>query len=479
MAQQFVERPDATHSEFPEDRHTQWILLISLLLFVVTLWRYWVPFDPHAFVPRDPESARSAWSLYEHGALANPFCALDTGPSSHLSPVFPTFLALIMKLFGVGSVGMYAIILASIIVLSIELALFPVMSRIFGMGEITGIIGASIWLAAKPKLVYGWEALYAGGLIAAACCCYRLYLEKPEDDRRKMAWSLGALMGFTILTIPTVGVVYAVWMLWEIGKQKTAFLRQSFVPLVLVPFLVLAPWIIRNHLTFHRFVPVRDDIGLELAVSNNDCARFSMNANMESGCFDQLHPNKSLNEARKVRDLGEAQYNKMRLHEAGKWIHSHPKGFLNLTAERFVAFWLPTETFTLHHYTNYRKWERLGIYAMTMLSLPGLFLLYRRDPKSWVIAMSCLSVFPLTYYVIQSEYRYRYPVLWVSFLLGALPIRALVASMSTETSLVISRSRAFFSEISAQWEPRFSAGWGVKFAGWFGNHMAGGSKKGT
>jgi hypothetical protein len=49
--------------------------------------------------------------------------------------------------------------------------------------------------------------------------------------------------------------------------------------------------------------------------------------------------------------------------------------------------------------------------------------------------------------------------------------------MSTEMSFLLSRSHALIREVSAQWEPRFSAGWSVKFAGWFGNHITGGSKK--
>jgi hypothetical protein len=33
-----------------------------------------------------------------------------------------------------------------------------------------------------------------------------------------------------------------------------------------------------------------------------------------------------------------------------------------------------------------------------------------------------LVLFPLVYYVVQYEERYRYPVLWMTFLLGSLPI---------------------------------------------------------
>jgi hypothetical protein len=61
---------------------------------------------------------------------------------------------------------------------------------------------------------------------------------------------------------------------------------------------------------------------------------------------------------------------------------------------------------------------------MTPLSVAGLFILYRRDILSWLVCLICLGLFPLIYYTVQYEYRYRYPILWVTFLLGSLPITA-------------------------------------------------------
>ena len=72
---------------------------------------------------------------------------------------------------------------------------------------------------------------------------------------------------------------------------------------------------------------------------------------------------------------------------------------------------------------------------MTLLSGPGLVILYRRDVKSATLLISCLTVFPLVYYIVQFEYRYRYPIMWVTFLLGAVPITACVRRLSKTFSL--------------------------------------------
>jgi hypothetical protein len=338
-------------------------------------------------------------------------------------------MALLMKVFGSGSAGAYALKWATTLILALQLALYPRFSRILGMGEMNGIIGASVWIVARPVLSIGWEAFYAALLVAVVCCCYRLYLASQPERSCRMAWLLGSLAGFLIFVLPTMALVYAAWLALEMWRQKGALWNRSLLPLILLPILMNAPWTIRNALVFHRFVFIRDNLGLELSASNNDCAQFGVTADIESGCFDKSHPNHNVVEARKVLEMGEANYNDSRLHEALRWIGSHPARFTKLTMMRFLAFWFPTEAFTIH-YTSGRRLERYVIYLMTLLSVPGLIVLYRRDFRSAVILVSCLAIFPLTYYLVQFEYRFRYPILWVAFLLGAVPITASASFLS-------------------------------------------------
>ena len=404
-------------------RRRTFCLLGCIALFFAALLRYRVSYVPTDSVIREPESFRLAHSLYDSGKFANPFAALDTGPSAHLSPVFPFFVALLMKAFGDGRASIYAIRWAATLVLSLQLAVYPLFSRILGMGAINGIVGASIWIVAKPRIVYNHEELYVAILLAVACCCYRRYLDERAQEHRRLAWLLGSLMGFLILTSQAVAPIYATWLAWEVWRRKHAFFTRSLVPLVLLPVVIIAPWTIRNYLVFHSFTPIRDNFGLELSVSNNDCARFGLSANQRTGCFENVHPNKNVDEARKVMELGEIKYNASRLREARRWISSHPARFIKLSVMRFIAFWMPTENLN-NPYASGRHLERAAIYLITLLSVFGLVILCRRDIKSGVLLISCLTVFPLVYYLIQFEYRYRYPIMWATFLLGAIPLTA-------------------------------------------------------
>jgi hypothetical protein len=414
-------------------RRLRWALASSAL-FLACMFRYWVSYDPNASVVRTQESASIAFNFIESHQFANPFYLLNTGPSAHLAPAFPIFMALVFKTFGVHAAGAFALQLMAVLTVSIQVALFPFFSSRLGMGQINGFLGACFWIVAKPILIAYWEAYYAALLISVACCVYRRYLNREARGPGWGAWLLGILMGLLILMTPTLAPVLAAGLAWEIWRRKSAFLRESFLPLVLLPALIVSPWLIRNYLVFHHLM-IRDNFGLELSISNNDCAQFSLRRNMDSGCSNKMHPEGSLNQARKVLELGEVRYNGLRLKEALQWIEGHPERFASLTGMRFIAFWFPTESGTIHYAGTGRRLERVVIYLMTLLSFYGLVILYRRDIKSAAICVSCLALYPLVYYVIQYIDRYRCPILWLTFLLGALPITKFVAQKFSLTHL--------------------------------------------
>ena len=177
---------------------------------------------------------------------------------------------------------------------------------------------------------------------------------------------------------------------------------------------------------FHRLILVHDDLDLELAVPYNDCAQFAMQQNF-NGCFQQSHPTGVRRRRKGFSNLVRPTITGCGLKEAIGWIKSHPRQFVRLTFFRFVAWWMPTETGTLR-YTEYagsgRIVERSFIYLMTLLTFPGLLILYLRDPESATVCICCLALFPIIYYFVQFQDRYRYPVMWLTFLLGSLPLSA-------------------------------------------------------
>ena len=403
-------------------------LAAGLILFVFSLARYWIGYDPTSIIGPDfSETWHLADNLRTNGHFANPFGPLDTGPSAHLAPAFPVFLALLTSLFGVHSVGAFAYKFTAVLAVSFLLALLPLVGRLLGMGVLTGVLAACIWLAAKPPLFPAWEAHYAGLLIAIASCCFRRLIGSTAPHLG-VTLMLGFLVGLLTLLSPTCIPVFLCWLFWLGLSRKASLFRAPAVALIILPTMMVSPWIVRNYLVFDRIILVRDNLGLELSVSNNDCAAFGVRVQIDSGCFQKVHPNGNMVEAAKVLAMGEARYNELRLHEAGHWITGNSHRFMSLCIQRLVAFWLPhdSENLSREIFQPGRRAERYSIYLMTFLSIVGLWVTARRDVKSATVCSIWLWVYPTIYYFVQFEDRYRYPIMWVTFLLGAVPLSIVI-----------------------------------------------------
>jgi hypothetical protein len=404
-------------------------LVVGLILFMFSLARYWISYDPTSIV--GSADSVETWNLANNlritGQFANPFGALDTGPSAHLAPAFPAFLALMTRLFGVQSVGAYAIKFTAVLAVSFLLGLLPLVSRLLGMGVLTGLLAACVWLAAKPPLYAAWEAHYAGLLLAIATCCFRRLLG-PAGPHLSVTLLLGILVGLLVLLSPTCIPVFLCWLIWLALNWKASLFKAPAVALIILPAVMVSPWIVRNYLVFDRLILVRDNLGLELSVSNNDCALFGLIAQLDNGCFQKVHPNVNVSEAARVLALGEARYNELCLREGEHWITKNSHRFISLCAQRLVAFWLPheSENLTQEILQPGRRRERYLIYLMTFLSIIGLWVTARRDIKSAKVCTIWLCLYPLIYYVVQFEERYRYPIMWVTFLLGAVPLSVVI-----------------------------------------------------
>ena len=398
-------------------------LTACVLLFSLALARYWVHYDPNSRVPNVPESWHLAHNIRTTGNFANPFYQLDTGVSAHLAPAFPALLALLTRIFGTGAAGVYAYQLSAALATCLMVGLFPLASRILGLGVLTGFLAGCLWIAAKLPVFPSWEVSYTGLWVMIATCSFRQYLDFTTPNV-KITILLGFSIGLLPLLSPTCMPVLVCWLLWLAYKQSILLLRVPAVALIILPAVMISPWIVRNYLIFHRVILVRDNLGTELAVSNNDCAVFGTLLNEVTHCFDKVHPNVNLEEARKVRALGEAQYNESRLHEAVSWIDNNRSRFIELLRQRFIAFWMPHESADLPRDVFQRgfRLQPYTVYTMTWLSLAGLWMQARRDIRSAVLCTIWLAFFPLIYYVVQYEDRYRYPIMWITFLLGALPI---------------------------------------------------------
>jgi hypothetical protein len=105
---------------------------------------------------------------------------------------------------------------------------------------------------------------------------------------------------------------------------------------------------------------------------------------------------------------------------AVEWMWQNPGQFFTLTLQRFWFFWFPsTVGDNLKDLLSDGTGLTLFFGGTTLLSIPALFLLFKKYRAGAALCLLWLGFFPLIHYVVQFEDRYRTPILWLTFLLAA------------------------------------------------------------
>jgi hypothetical protein len=369
------------------------------------------------------EAVRMGHSLYQNGVLANPYRTLDTGPSAHTAPGFPVLVAGAYHLFGDGARGAYALQMIEAAALLMHIALLPLLMRALGTSLLTGLLAAFLTVLGVRR-VPTWEANYVGLLLVVATLFAALYVRAVWKkggqsgflrSPQAIAWVLGVLWAAILLTGPSTGTVWMAWLICGGWLSWRHGLPYAWLPVLIVPLLAAVPWCVRNYGLFHAFVPIRDSLGLELQISNNPCAKVTIYENRHGQkCY--AHPNEDAAEAQKVLAMGEVAYNRQLEQDAVRWIEGNPGKAIGLWVRRIGAFWFPVAGHQIATWT---------IDLVTPLSFIGLWILARRNRAAAILLASLVALFPLPYYLIQASDRYRYPILWVTFGLGAVALSAL------------------------------------------------------
>jgi hypothetical protein len=392
-------------------RVRHWDFISPALIFVVTLFVYYSPYRAHGLCGVGYESLQLACSLAKNGTFSDPFQTMPTGPSAHLAPLHPAYVALLIKLFGETTFAGFVLGWSAIVVIGLHLAYLPFLARHLTLGFGAGVVASVLFLLSRIPPFIVWETFYVALLAMVLSWLMYNIVSGPGSFGRILITAVlwGALLWMAAMPL----LVMLAWLIWVFVATKIPVGHK--LALLIIPFLVVSPWLLRNYRTFHHFVFMRDNLGLELAVSNNLCADFRFVANEVGPCFASNHPNEGKAEAQRVRDLGEYEYNQVRMHEALSWIKTNPKAFLSLTERRFISFWFPSPTGNPFAARG-TPYGILVWWFATFASIPGLWLMWKRNRNAAGIILLWLFFFPPIYYLVQYDVRYRCPILWATFL---------------------------------------------------------------
>jgi hypothetical protein len=352
------------------------------------------------------EAGRIARSIVQGEGFSNPLFG-KTGPTAWLAPVYPYLLAGIFKSFGVYSKASTLVALALDSLLS-ALTCIPVNLiawKHFGMrpaawaGWIWALFPYAVYFSAD----FIWSTTLAT-LLLSLVFLNALYLETSEG---LWAWvGFGLLSGLGGLTDPTILSVAACLGAWGwYRRYRTG--RRWFLPgvsSVLAVVVVVAPWCIRQFATFHKVIPIRSSLGLEVYCGNNQ----------DSWHWDPpgYHPSDNEKEWQQYQHLGETAYTEQKLHEGIAFIDAHRLLYLQQTLRRVVYWWTGFWSFS-RRYLQEEPADPFNIVfctGFTALALLGLRQAWRADAR---VAMPYLLVFlsfPAIYYLTHPEDYHRRPI---------------------------------------------------------------------
>ena len=347
------------------------------------------------------EGIQVAVSLLQTGRFADPFC-LPTGPTAHVPPSYPVVTALVFRIFGMGLAGAVVRNLINIAGYALMFALLPAAAVALGMRRWIGALGG---LIATPYPMLRATEVYLGRdewldallLLGLTIGVLRL-IEKPSLH---LAAAYGAGWGALMYVEPSAVIVLPVHMIIFVWCARRAPLIQRMKCCILgavVMIVLVLPWMIRDRVAVGGWVPMRDDFGIELRVSNDARASGSLPKNLASEWFCSIHPSCSPATALKVRELGELRFNHEDLREALSWISNNKRAFCRLTAQRMLFFWadLPSNRLTF-----------LIRASVSLAAFLGLWLMWREGLRVQAALFGgTLLAYPLVYYLVEYSSRY-------------------------------------------------------------------------
>ena len=377
------------------------------------------------------EQGNVAAAIVSGHGFGSPFDAHEQ-PSAVMPPVYPLLVAACFKLFGVFSpASVYAV--HAMNCLFSALACIPIffVAR-HSFGERVAWWAAWGWAFSPYGIYFSATWPWSTHLLLLCLCSLLMLAQKMESSARWRLWAVFALVaGFAALTEPTIVLVVPVLMLmacWRLARAGQRWVGPALLASAILAASV-APWMIRNALVFHRFIPMRDSMGLELWMGNN--------GQELRWTSDDLHPLHNLKEQAEY-DRDELAYMAKKGAEAKLYIHEHPLWYAKMCLRRMVYLW-----------TGY--WsvspEYLALEPMDMANIPyttclnllaaiGLYRLWRRKRFEAIRFAGVLFLFPVLYYFTHPEVYHMRPLDPVILLLCCYAVSTWVDKRRPKESLL-------------------------------------------
>ena len=345
----------------------------------------------------------------------------DLGGVFYGLPLYPFFLALVYKLFGLSYFAVKWVQLT--LGVGTVYLVYQLGTKFFDRK--TALVGA--WLAvfygplSFHELIFIPEALgiplYAGSLLMAIH-----FFEKPDFKR---AIGLGILFGFAMLSKAGILLFVFLFLLFFIRKSSSPIKIKSAALCLLSFFLTLAPVTLHNLIRGKDFVLLTSHAGFNFYVGNHPGAEgvFSAPEGTGTSVEAQMDDSRAIAEREMGRTLKPSEISHYWSSKAWKYILDNPGEFLKLCGKKLVIFFDSREISDVEDYyfcgifSEFIRFPWPNFVLLCPLLFAGLYFSFRaRYGSILYLWIASYLIGMVTFFV---NARYRLPMLPVFFLIGA------------------------------------------------------------
>jgi hypothetical protein len=394
------------------------IAAVAILLRVLVVYR--LGMLEHVFSTEVPNVASA---LLNGRGFADAY-GPGTGPTAHVAPVYPFLLAGVYGIFGFARAGIVAQTIFALLQVAAILFLLVPLALACGMPRVSALWGGLLYaIPVSPSAESGGVDTMLIALWICAAAIGAIGLCKRGTWSVREAVCTGLFCGLALLSGPPLALWFGVSALLGLFFLRSGAFAGFLLIASGITIAVLLPWMIRNELALGSPIWSRSNFGLEFNLSHNDHARVQWQDYYDDGWVEKLHPSASSEESRRVMQIGEVAYNREKLRQGLHWVYTHPAQEASLSLGRIFRFWFPT--------LKKSRIQTIVTWGGTIAGLIGFALWFRRtEASAWIMA-ALFFAFPLTYYLIYTTNRYRYPVVPVLLLFAGDMIRRLGTRFAT------------------------------------------------
>jgi 4-amino-4-deoxy-L-arabinose transferase-like glycosyltransferase len=393
-----------------------WLILILALGLALRVFY----FNKYGYPTDDPRRQAIAVNLLEGRGYTYcneyfPFCREGNNSTASVVPVPVLIYATIgagAKLFSthldIKQISIFHIFLSMLSVL----LLYQLGIRFF-KSEFVGLVCAFFWATYLPNIILEFTA--GAEIIFSFFLILSFYFLLTSLESKRGFYLVGLFFGLAAMSREAFIFYPFIAFLVLVIFKKCSF--KNSLLMLLTYLAVLAPWSVRNWVTFNEFIPGG-------TLSGYNLFRHNYNLGDENYLTSKISRNKALKKSAKIflyrpdvhGNENEVETDRFYKEEAVKVIKEHPGRYLVLSARRILTLF-----FDLYYYTGKKGLVYLGIQAQNLLLFLGLLVILFKG--SWLRKNEITFIFLFIGYwclghaLVNAVMRYFVPIVPLVLLL--------------------------------------------------------------